>query len=379
MKLLIVVLLLSLTNIDNESAIRFLDCTFADTKNNYSFEPLYASTNDTILISGRKLKADENDNTYLMLNMVSPIRKSFKLIIDTNVAYKGRVYNMIYKNNKLYFITAEDLYEFRFSNNEFKFQRKIEFEYFHEFLDYENDKLYISTTMHHDNLPYDSLTHIKCLNVKTNKLENTYYFPPPEGIRFTKLKPRKVIDYKKGNILIADITSYKINIYTLEGELLNSIHRDVDCFVSEEKENHSGRVNPRGLMKAFKERCLISNANFIYDDLIMVTYQKPSPDENSYYQTKHDLWELKGNKWELIQQDLSFDYDPQSSFHPEKFGFTSSYIIDDNIISATVVKIPFELNESYYDMTMEEFVDSAGMYVIDNEPRFSIIKYKVER
>lgn len=372
---IIFMLILNTTSV-NSSAIPFWDCTYAFETNRYPKDNKIYSNNDSIFLL-TQYKYD-SISAYFELHELLPHRKDY--LIRRNDFKKGyMLHDFVITNNYLFVNELLTVFIYKHSADKYIFQDSIIFEKFIEHIEYENGKLYAFSCLHSPEYnKKDSAANLFVLDLKNLNEYREIYFPSPKGMPYTLLQPRKLMDYHNQKVAVGDAIDYRILLYDLDGKLLDSLKRDMECFISDESPEEAENQSRYDLKDNFSKRCMISQVNFINDNTLLISYQAP-PSGDVYYDTYHDIWRQKNGNWYLDENDLNWkNTDSAIIFHPMNFGLSSEYNVDDNIISFLETAIPFPLNDNFYNMTMGEFKDSTDWFFPEKSWGFSVNRYKIE-
>ncbi len=183
--------------------------------------------------------------------------------------------------------------------------------------------------------------HFWCLNLEN--IENSKYlsFPPPKAFFYTIFQPRSIIDYSEGKILTSEILKYKLYLRNMNGNIQDSIIREIPDWVSSNLHKDSKDKNWRNYVQKIQSDTtkvsLIHRADFLTKDKILVTYSmenRRKEGDISVYDLYYDVWKNIDGVWELVKKDVSMNSLQQKDYSKSNLFFSMDYkILDGHLIS----------------------------------------------
>ncbi len=176
-------------------------------------------------------------------------------------------------------------------------------------------------------------------NVKNNKFIS---FPPPKAFFYTIFQPRSIIDYSNGRILTTDILNYKMYIRDIEGNIRDSIIRDIPDWTTPKINDETKVEDPRLLIREIQsdttQISLIHRADFLTQKRILVTYSMENRRESGdpyLYNLLYDIWEESDGNWTLIEKEVSINSLQKNNYMLPDLFFGMNYQILDNYFIST--------------------------------------------
>ncbi len=203
----------------------------------------------------------------------------------------------------------------------------------------ENDKI-IGTYDHFSTFNKEGEEfYIWTIDLKKDDNHKILCIDPPAAYYYTLFQPRRVMDYSNGKILTSEIIKYQMYIRDMNGNITDSISRDIDDWVSPKLSKEYGKQNPyetiRQIQSDTNKLSLIHRADFLTDNKILVTYSmehKREEGDNYTYNMYYDIWEKRNGKWILSVKDVSKNKMESGDYTKQNLDFGMDYYIFDEYI-----------------------------------------------
>lgn len=226
----------------------------------------------------------------------------------------------------------------------------------------------------------ESLTYLWKYNLSDNTEELKYY-KDPEGIEWTKIQPRSLIDIRENKLIISDANKYRIYVYNIsDNTIIDSI------IVNDEISNHNLINLPNLKTKNFNSKLqkitnylfenrtkvdIIESVKILSDKKILVI-KSIGDSINEKCLKYYDLWEFDNKKWVRTHKNLI-------SGMPKKdldFSF-NDFFIDNMLISENYFisfhPIPFTINDYHFNLKFKDIYKLREEYVEHNDIRYSLL------
>ncbi len=135
---------------------------------------------------------------------------------------------------------------------------------------------------------------------------------PPAAYYYTIFQPRNMMDYSNNTLLTSEIIEYKIYIRDMNGNIMDSISRDIEDWVypnlNEVYQDQDPRETIRPIQSDTNKLSLMHRVDFLSDSKILVTYSmehRRAVDDNNIYNLYYDIWENQNGTWALTKKDVS--------------------------------------------------------------------------
>ncbi|HOV92389.1 MAG TPA: hypothetical protein PLC04_04835 [Candidatus Kapabacteria bacterium] len=220
----------------------------------------------------------------------------------------------------------------------------------------------------------------------------THIFDNPVGFALTYMTPKRNINFYKGNIIISDITNYRIRIYDLDFKLVSEFSRPTSDWdkgsnqvFNEEIKNIKTPNMLNSKRKFITENSYKHNVvhlvDFLNDSTIMVCWTSNSSQTNqNEIRTFYDVWRKNknSNNWYLIYKNLTdISPKPQDKFNFDYFYqlFWQYFVLNDKVIVSSY--FPIDLRKlDLKNLTFQEFNKMQGDYYKNNDIKCSFFIYK---
>lgn len=201
--------------------------------------------------------------------------------------------------------------------------------------------------------------------------------------QYTHTNPQHWIDYHGGLILFSNTIDYKIRIYDLEFNVVDSLVLPKEypwktLNASQRKRILKSRNSTQSMKRT--NECIseierISGAYWVSDTCILVNVQ--STDGVSKYQYFFDVWKKREGKWEVdkfhLQEDRYFKNGTNNTKHTLfSYSMLRQYIVtEDNIFV-----IGFNTTIPLDKYTSDEYKKLSEEYLYDYNTKFQVIEMK---
>ncbi len=228
------------------------------------------------------------------------------------------IHNLSYTNGKLFFNNYAKILMYEFDGNNFIFKKIYDVNkiFPNTNISYVPSFKVINNVVHGLILDYNSSNefHEKPGYFSfdlSNTLKNKWVQPLSiEGFYWTLFQPRICMDVNESNLIVSDITSYRIKIYDTKGNILDTLTRTIDDWRAVKYKNDDFKYKePRYYINKLQgdsiTTSLIHRVEFVKEDHILVCYSiNRDKKSQELYQLYYDLWEKDGNSWILKYHDI---------------------------------------------------------------------------
>lgn len=309
----------------------------------------------------------------------------YKVIIPLKL--KNRIWLKDFEiyNNMLFFNLQYEIAVFKLDSlKNYKYSKSIPKEKILEGIKIIDNIIY-GYTSSYDVSKDSTLTFLWTYNLFTNT-QQIKFFEDPNGIEWTQIQPRKLIDIFNNRLIISDAKRYKIRIYDINNyelletiELIEEINNENIDLQKYKKTKDINKVISVVTNKLFDNRTkvdLIESINLISENKIIVI--KSIGDSINEINNKYfDIWEKKNNIWERIIKNLVSGLPNKDTMFSYNNMFIGNLLIsEDYFISAQ--SIPFNIDESHFKMKFKDIYKLSEDYVAENDIRYSLLIGKIK-
>jgi hypothetical protein len=207
----------------------------------------------------------------------------------------------------------------------------------------------------------DSLSPVY-INIYDNELNlsrKKFFFP--KGIRFLNYNPRQIIDFNSGQLLVSDITDYRIILYNLELNPIDSLVRK-DLKFQDSDADKSQFVSTEGYH-------YISKALFIDScNIIIARFERRKIDEFDHKIIYFfDIWSKTDGKWILKYKNLANDFlKYEDNYDPNRQKVTNRIFVGNGKLY-TIERIPFKITDEDKKLTYSEFLRKRDKHLWEDK------------
>lgn len=220
----------------------------------------------------------------------------------------------------------------------------------------------------------------------------THIFDNPVGFALTYMQPKRNINFYKGNIIISDITNYRIRIYDLDFKLVSEFSRPTSDWdkgfnqsfneeIKDIKTPNELNSKRKFITESSYKHYVVHLTDFLNDSTIMVCWTSNSSETNqNEIKIYYDIWRKNknSNNWYLIYKNLTrISPKLQDKFNFEYFNqlFYQYYVLNNNIIVPSL--FPIDLRKlDLKNLTFQEFYKVQEDYYNNNDIKCSFFIYK---
>lgn len=311
------------------------------------------------------------DSVMLLTIWESGIEKTVP-INQKDFPRKGAIMDIAKYDRNLYLLELQHIYHFIENGDIYQLKEIIDVPDLHFNLEVSDKALIAYTCIPVSDRSIDKSTRIFIYDLLKRKGES-YYLRNPNGLRYTLVRPRHVLEYFDGNLLLSDITEYKITFYNDAFEPQDSIVRKPDEWVSPEKQSTSKEESLADTFNKMKGRSLIQSVDYIDSHRIFVVWTIPS--EERLYEKRYDIWKKQMGQWKLEYASMEYEEpDSSANFDPLKFDLRRHHIEGEYFLLYSF--FPFEYNHELLNTPNEELYRRKSDYLFGNDPRYSVIIWR---
>lgn len=235
-------------------------------------------------------------------------------------------------------------------------------------------------------------TYLALIDISNGKFRWERPFPDPDGVQFTYFIPRRPVDFTKEEVAIADIIRYRINIYNHDGQLVTSLVRHphewspIPDTAYQKYMPPTGRVafNPKPHLDSLRpyvaSSSMIRLADFVNDTTLLIAWQSTERYSTGILKGRvkvfFDIWSKTSGEWGLLASDIrDFNPMPSDTFSVLKMmEYSFDYAgVGSNYCYRFRPLPPMDLT----DKTFEEIARDADSYMIEHDPKFSLVRFRM--
>lgn len=226
----------------------------------------------------------------------------------------------------------------------------------------------------------NTLTYLWSYDLVNNK-ENVFYFEDPQGIEWTQIQPRKLIDMFGNKLVICDAKRYQFKIYDIvEKKIIDSVNLNNE--VNNEnidlteylKLSNFNKMIPKVTYKLMENRTkvdLIESINLLSSNKLLIT-KTIGDSVNAKCHKFYDIWEHNNNKWNRIYKNLI------SGIPLKEINFSLVDLFIENLLISeeyfvAIQPIPFKIDSNFYNLKFKDIYNLRDKYLEENDIRYSLL------
>lgn len=238
----------------------------------------------------------------------------------------------------------------------------------------------------------DHFTFAAMIDLESGTIRSILPLPDPEGFQFTSFVPRRIMEFTRDEILVADIPRYRINVYDHAGKPVALLERRIDDWERTFDTGYRSYVIPigkvpfgaKGMLDSLRPyvftRYMIRLIDLVDDSTLMVAWQSPGKHESGelkgVWKVYYDIWRASAGKWSLVAHDLP-DFSPQASDSFDTHTMMPLFWTYHNLGNSRLGRIAPIPEMNMHGSTFGEIQRRADSIMAEGDPPYSLIRYKV--
>lgn len=271
----------------------------------FNIENLYYQ-NNTLYYFKPEIK-----DSIILLDLTN--NKKYKLSLPNNIEFEG-FNTYIICNDTIFYNDWTTFHAFKFSEKNISHLFSTDLSFTHKYMKKINDTIFVyDAVISSRGLIKKSFTNIEKIKLTIGK-QSLISLPDPSAIHFSLIAFNKMIDIDSILFFVANYDKYKINIYTYNNLLIDSIeykspywsNKIIDTFPSP----YTTKLNPG--QQIFKLKPFTMKNNFlnkidILSSGILVCWSEPTGEEYAG-RPKFDYWKKIDDNWKLVFENENFSH-----------------------------------------------------------------------